>query len=158
MRTTRTFVLMELTPGAYTEIRQRLIDAGYEHAIDDRTQRLDLHGIGVTPFPEPRIDTVKDGDVIIVKVGGVPYETVMVKGVQRFKRNALIDHLSKTGQLDLNQIAIQYNEGQYNEGKFDQRSYAEFNMALGYSVSGFADLSAFQDMEIENPLWKKEPA
>jgi hypothetical protein len=93
----------------------------------------------------------RPGDVIIVKVGGNSYETVIDKaGVQRFRKNAVLDHLFNSGRLDLNQLAIDYRRG-----AFDQRTYAEFNMALGYSVCGFAELSSFEDMEIENPLWSK---
>jgi hypothetical protein len=137
---TRTYVLMELSPAAYAEIQQKMLDAGYQHAIDDREHHIDMHGIAVTP---------KD-DVIMVKVGGVPYETVMIAGVQRFKVNEVVRHLCDTKQIDLNKLAIEYDDK-----KFSQRAYAEFNMALGYSVCGFADLSAFKDMEIENPLWSK---
>ncbi len=92
---------------------------------------------------------LKPGDVVTVSVGGVDYETVIDKdGVQRFRRNMVLDFLFKDKRLDLNQLAVDYHHK-----KFDQRSYAEFNMALGYSVCGFADLSSFQDMEIDNPLW-----
>ncbi len=101
---------------------------------------------------KPKIDykTVKPGDVIVVAVGGVDYETVIDElGVQRFRCNAIIGHLFQEKRLDLNQLAVDYYEK-----KFDQRAYAEFNMALGYSVCGFADLSSFEDMAIDNPLWE----
>jgi hypothetical protein len=91
----------------------------------------------------------KPGDVIKVKVGGVEYETVIDdRGVQRFRRNELFCHLHDSGKVDLNKLAIDYHNG-----KFGKREYAEFNMGLGYSVCGFADLSSFQDWEIENPVW-----
>lgn len=91
----------------------------------------------------------KPGDVVTVKVGGKEYETIFDEnGVQRFRSNTVIDFLFETRRLDLNQL-----EMDYRNGKFDKRDYAEVKMALGYSVSGFADLSAFQDWDIENPVW-----
>ena len=89
---------------------------------------------------------------IIVKVGGVEYPTVIDKhGVQRFVENSLFCHLVDSGQVDLNRLGIDYQHD-----KFSQREYAEFTMMLGYSVDGFAELSSFHDMEIENPLWEEK--
>lgn len=95
---------------------------------------------------------VKPGDEILMKVGGIEYTTVIDEyGIQRFKINSLIRHLYDEGIFDLNQLCIDYLNG-----KFNQRDYAEFNMQTGYSVCGFAELSSFQDMEIENPLWENQ--
>lgn len=92
---------------------------------------------------------LKPGEVIIVKVGGKPYETVIDKdGVQRFKVNQLLSHLQTSGHIDLNQLAIDYQRG-----LFTQEEYLHFYMGLGYSVSGFSELSFFEDLEIDNPLW-----
>lgn len=99
---------------------------------------------------EPVKKQWKVGDVIVVKVGGKEYETIIDEdNVQRFRRDTVIYHLYKTGQIDLNRLSVDYRRGH-----FDKRDYAELNMATGYSVCGFADLSAFQDMEIENPVWE----
>ena len=96
--------------------------------------------------------TPKPGDVIKIKVGGVAYDTFIDdKGVQRFKKNSVLDYLVNTGVINLNPLVIMFASD-----RFTQRDYAEFNMMLGYSVDGFADLSSFQDMEIENPLWNKD--
>jgi hypothetical protein len=93
----------------------------------------------------------KTGDIIKVKVGGVEYDTIIDhNNVQCFKCNSVIDYLLMTQRLNLNQLAMDYQMK-----KFSQRDYAEFNMMLGYSVSGFRELSSFEDMEIENPLWEK---
>lgn len=87
---------------------------------------------------------------IMVKVGGIEYPTVIdERGTQRFIGNKLLCHLVDSGQVDLNRLGIDYQHE-----KFSQREYAEFNMMLGYSVSGFAGLSSFHDFEIENPLWE----
>jgi hypothetical protein len=91
----------------------------------------------------------KPGDVVVVRVGGKDYETIFDEnGVQRFRKNGVLTHLVKIRSIELNQIALMFGRG-----SFSQRDFAEFNMALGYSVSGFADLSHFKDMEIENPVW-----
>lgn len=104
---------------------------------------------------------VLPGEVIKVRVGGVEYDTVIdALGVQRFVENRahwLVREIPKvwdaaTGRHldDMNTMAIRFQRGD-----FSQREYAEMNMAVGYSVCGFADLSSFEDLEIENPLWAR---
>lgn len=92
------------------------------------------------------------GETIRITVGGKPYMTVIdATGIQRFPKRfsgLLWDH----GALDLNQIASWYR-WQENVTEDLKRGYAEFMMDLGYSVSGFAELSTFQDWSIDNPLW-----
>ncbi len=116
----------------------------------------------------PRIDyeSLKPGDRLTVMVGGQPYETIITEGgVQRFiedPNNALYRRLRTRGGaggeivnpsgdiLDLNEMAVRYHKGE-----FSQREYAELNMALGYSVGGFCELSNFQNMDIDNPIWEE---
>lgn len=94
----------------------------------------------------------KPGDKITIFVNGQPYETYIDEyGVQRFPTNTVIDHLFNAGRLDLNQLAADYRNG-----KFDKDDYMKFNMDLGYSVCGFAELSFFEDYEIIKPLWNEE--
>lgn len=98
------------------------------------------------------------GDVITVKVEGVEYETYIDKnGTQRFRENPdhpilllvpIIDAGGGYMQRDLNLLARMYHV----DKAFSQRDYAEANMALGYSLHGFGELSSFFDMRIENPL------
>lgn len=86
-----------------------------------------------------------------VTVGGKKYETEWDGDVQRFKANGVLKYLFERGALDLNELARIY----HTKKPFSQRDYAEFNMMLGYSVSGWCDLSSFHDMEVVNPLWEK---
>lgn len=51
MRTTHTFVELEVSAASYDEIAGKLRDAGYSHAFIDQT--IDMHGIGLTRGPEP---------------------------------------------------------------------------------------------------------
>lgn len=103
----------------------------------------------------------KPGDIIKVKVGGIEYETYIdERGTQRFRKNSLLDFLfnsrenkKQNSKVDLNELAILFHS---KNPPFSQRDYAEFNMMLGYSVAGFAELSSFEDMEIENPVWEKD--
>lgn len=57
---------------------------------------------------------------------------VMVKGVKRFKENAIVRHLLYSGSLDLNQIAAL---------PFSQEDREQFAQLIGYSLAGFGDLS-----------------
>jgi len=104
----------------------------------------------------------KPGDKIIIKVGGIEYETVIDDaGTQRFVKNPdhwlvkqipmIYDTYLKRDIQDMNTMARRYHQGE-----FSQRDYAEMNMAIGYSVSGFCELSSFHDMIVENPLWASD--
>lgn len=55
----------------------------------------------------------------------------------RFKENNIISDLFDRGLLDLNSIAIQVKNG-----KFPQEDYVQLTQLLGYSVSGWGDLSS----------------
>lgn len=95
----------------------------------------------------------KNHNIVKVKVGGVEYDTVLVKGdLQRFVQNDILARCVENGLIDMNRARILYHEGKMGT----KRQYAEFHMAIGYSVRGFEELSLFQDMEIENPLWEKD--
>lgn len=49
LRTTHTFAILELSSQAYEEIKKKLLEAGYSHAImeDGGREVIDMHGIGV---------------------------------------------------------------------------------------------------------------
>lgn len=118
----------------------------------------DVAGQAISRFleltdPTPKLDldykNLKDGDQIEVDVGGVRYLTVIQNNVQRFYENGVIRYLVDNNIVNLNDVVVAYHNG-----KFSKRDYAEFNMMLGYSVSGFCDLSSFTEYDISNPLWK----
>lgn len=46
LRSTHTYAILELSPAAYSEIREKLANAGYQHAFNGDV--IDMHGIGVT--------------------------------------------------------------------------------------------------------------
>lgn len=54
------------------------------------------------------------------------------QGVVRFKANAIIRWLCDSGKLDLNEIAIM---------PFSNEDHMQIAQLLGYSISGFGDLS-----------------
>ncbi len=65
-------------------------------------------------------------------------------GVIRFKRNAIIDWLFETRKLDLNEVAILAARGKFSAG--DQMQLAQL---LGYSVSGYGDLSYVSELSLD---------
>jgi len=94
---------------------------------------------------------LKNGTVVKVKIGGKEYDTVIDKSrkaIQVFRTNALIRHLLDSGQITMDRL-----NADYAEGKFSQKEYLHFYMGLGYSVCGISELSFFENLEIENPLW-----
>ena len=59
-------------------------------------------------------------------------------GTARFKRNNIIDWLFDEGKIDLNDISI---AAQNNRKRFTKEDQMQLAQLLGYSVSGFGDLS-----------------
>lgn len=57
---------------------------------------------------------------------------VMVDGIARFKGNPIVRHLLDVGKLSLNDIALM---------PFTSDDRAQFAQLIGYSVSGFGELS-----------------
>lgn len=57
-------------------------------------------------------------------------------GVIRFKRNAIVEYLLDHGGIDLNEIASK---------EFPREDLEQFAQLIGYSLSGFADLSYVSD-------------
>lgn len=55
IRQTHTYVELGLSQAAYDEIKQKLADAGYQHAFMD-DGAIDMHGIGVTLEHNPLTD------------------------------------------------------------------------------------------------------
>lgn len=58
------------------------------------------------------------------------------KGVLRFKENRIVRHLLDNGGIDLNQLA---------RIEFDREDREQLAQLIGYSLSGFADLSYVTD-------------
>jgi len=57
-------------------------------------------------------------------------------GVARFKSNAIVRFLLDAGPFDMNQLAVM---------KFSAADRTHFAQLIGYSVSGFGDLSYVDD-------------
>jgi len=53
-------------------------------------------------------------------------------GVWRFRRNAIVRYLLDAGSLNLNDLACM---------DFSDQDWEQFSQLIGYSLSGFADLS-----------------
>lgn len=47
IRATHTFALVDVPPEFYALVRQKLLDAGYDHAVDDKEGTLDMHGLAL---------------------------------------------------------------------------------------------------------------
>lgn len=105
------------------------------------------------------------GDEIPVIVGDRTFTTIIdANGVQRFKVNTAINAFVNASTVafnrhnstrrgpapyTLNNLAIEYHEG-----KHTLDDMLTFYTSIGYSVSGFCDLSYFQNLDIRNPAWE----
>lgn len=98
-----------------------------------------------------------EGDIIIVNVDGIDYETHIIDRVQRFIEKPNHWMLIQQPKIwlcgeyvdDLNTLAIKYR----NKPEF-RRDYMEMHMSIGYSVCGFCDI--FPQARIINPLWEDD--
>lgn len=87
----------------------------------------------------------------IVHVGGRPYRAFeddrgrlrFAKDPDHFLVKRMTPIFGGTGTADPNTMAVEYQEG-----RFSLRDYAEMNIAMGYSLGGFEELSTFFDLEI----------
>lgn len=53
LRTTHTYVELDLSPAAYDEIRAKLEAAGYDHCFIRGEETIDMHGLAVTRGDTP---------------------------------------------------------------------------------------------------------
>lgn len=58
------------------------------------------------------------------------------KGIIRFKENKIIRWLFESGKLNLNELALMVSKGM-----LPKEDYAQLTQLLGYSVSGWGDIS-----------------
>lgn len=69
-------------------------------------------------------------------------------GVIRFKRNAIVDWMLEKGRIgakfDLNEISMMVHKG-----LFSVEDYVQLDQLIGYSVSGFGDLSHVPKEEVD---------
>jgi hypothetical protein len=87
----------------------------------------------------------------IVHVGGRPYRAVeddrgrlrFAKDPDHFLVKRMTPIFGGNGTADPNTMAVEYHQG-----RFSLRDYAEMNIAMGYSVGGFEELSTFFELEI----------
>ena len=97
----------------------------------------------------------EEGDLFVVRIDGENYLTQIIKSTQFFIKNP--DHyLVRQTREDSGVRISDFNQmfRRYQAKEFSQRDYAELNIFVGYSVSSFHGLSSFQDMRLENPLWR----
>lgn len=67
IRQTHTYALMQISPEAYREIRDRIIEAGYQHTLGSDGE-IDMQGIAVISDPNMvRPSRFKAGDAVIFK-------------------------------------------------------------------------------------------
>ena len=93
----------------------------------------------------------KPGDKIPIKIGDREIMTTIDKnGTQRLPSNPVFVALFDAGVVNMNDLVRAYH---YNKISFE--NLLEYYLNIGYSVCGFAELSNFQHLEIENPLWEK---
>jgi hypothetical protein len=51
LRSTHSYVTMDVPPEFYDLVHQKLLDAGYDHAVNDKEGELDMHGIALVKQP-----------------------------------------------------------------------------------------------------------
>jgi len=118
--------------------------------------------------------TYKPGDEIKVKIGGREFTTVIdPNGTQRLKANGVIRAIQQSffdswdeyckpglqrsfGNNDREPMGFNKLARMYNKGEFSQEDYLDFYALTGSSMNCIGELSEFEDLEIENPLWEEQ--
>ena len=122
--------------------------------IDGRPYETVMDKHGVQRFREtPGLDDLLWTDTGISRGKDGPRHARPVSPEVRelAKTNSAVRWLVDNQPVDLNEMAWAFHAN----NAFSLLDYAEFNMHIGYSVSGWADLSTFQHMEIDNPMWSQ---
>lgn len=101
-------------------------------------------------------------EIIPVKLNGKEYPSYIDDhGVQRFVPNPIVKRMIdktmkssgqlKNGVYNLNDVAMDY----YSDPDWaSTEDMLDFYTQINYSVSGMVDLSYFEDVVVENPLWE----
>lgn len=74
MRTTYTYVTMDVSARTYAEIRAKMVDAGYIHALQQEagSEAIDMHGLALKSLPAPprrghlMVGVSERGDEVVV--------------------------------------------------------------------------------------------
>jgi hypothetical protein len=75
VRSTHTYVVMEVSQPVYDEVRHRMMEAGYQHALHsgDGAEVIDMHGIALRSLPaEPErggvlhVGLTSDGREVVI--------------------------------------------------------------------------------------------
>lgn len=74
MRSTHTYVTMDVSARAYAEIRQKMLEASYEHAVhrDGEKELIDMHGLAIkskarpAPGGELMVGLTEKGDEVVI--------------------------------------------------------------------------------------------
>lgn len=70
---------------------------------------------------------------------------VWVDDVIRFRENAIVRYLLDHGGIDLNRLASMPGESDTYGGAFSPEDWQQFAQLIGYSISGYGDLSYVTD-------------
>ena len=120
--------------------------------VDGREYETIIHENGTQRFPQvPGLHEILCTDTGISRRPVRTPNPVPPNVIDLAKTNEAVAWVVKNNPCDLNEMEVAYQRR-----AFPQLDYAEFKMAIGYSVSGWCELSAFLDMSVINPLW--EPA
>lgn len=56
IRSTYTYATMEVTQAVFDEVKARLVEADYKHALHDNGNTLDMHGLALVAMPERKLE------------------------------------------------------------------------------------------------------
>ncbi len=121
---------------------------------DDRGPKLHKQE-RVVPRDDKRL--LRDYDDVVAVFPNASFVCTLEEGITapvlRFRENALTRHLVDAGMVDLNRLAVDYQNG-----KFSIDDAMEFWQGLGYSLCGFLDIFGDEVQRRFRKLEKKESA
>jgi hypothetical protein len=117
--------------------------------IGDKTYLPVIDENGTQRFPE--VEGLRDLMWTETRGQKPPPKPVPPEVAELAKTNTAVAWLVANNPSNLNEMAYAFFDS-----KFNRLDYAEFNMHIGYSVSGWCELSSFEDMPVDNPLWESD--
>ena len=97
-----------------------------------------------------KVSELVTGDRIMIRIGAKPVLTYIdERGTQRIFPNRIIREVSNTNKVtDPNTIRAMYEQGHYS-----LEEYLEYDLQTNWSVCGLCELSRYEFIDVDNPMW-----
>lgn len=139
--TEKSIIWTDETMQLWCELKEAIFDLD-KACIYDIAERIDRVKIAMREWEEVVYKEESGGRNNVKKYPMQPI--VIIDDVARFLKNRIVRDLLDEGSLDLNKILLRMHNGNYTREEYEQ-----ITMLIGYSVSGFGDLSTSDSYRVD---------